>query len=97
MKYYSEITKKVYDTPVDLNKAEKAVREAEAKEKAKKEQLANERKNRANEIEVARKALHEAQKNYRDKLEAFCRDYGTFHYSVDTKEIPTLFDIFNLL
>lgn len=66
--------------------AEKEYDEAVAKEEARKENLAKERKARAAEVEEAYKAILEAQKCYREKLDAFVRDYGSFHMTLRTGE-----------
>ena len=75
---------KEYDEKVAQEKAaqEKALAEA----KAKKEQLAAVRKDRAAEVENAYKAILEAQKIYREKLDAFVKDYGSFHMTINTGE-----------
>lgn len=102
MKYFSEKTNKVYDTVEALNKAEFELKEAEnrakikaEREKAEKEKLAAERKSRAAEVEEARKQMLEAQKAYKEKLERFCRDYGAWHTSISTSDVPSLFDLFS--
>ena len=66
--------------------AEKEYDEAVAKEKERKENLAKERKERAKEVEDAFKAILEAQKAYNEKLDAFKRDYGSFHMTIKTGE-----------
>lgn len=99
MLYYSEITKKAYKTAEECTKAELAIKEAENIEKIKKERMAAQRKERAAEVETARKALTEAQNQYRKVLEAFIKDYGSYHYtetSVDNV-VPTLFDLWSKL
>lgn len=110
MKYFSEITRQYYDTEKSCLEAEFKVKEeqnrqkilkekAERKAKEKQEKLTAERKARAAEVEEARKAMTTAQTKYREVLEAFCKDYGTYHTSIsgeDVKKIiPSLFDIFN--
>ena len=87
MKYLSEVTKKVYDTVDELNAEEEKVlaarkeRElAEAEKKAKREE-------RAKEVEEALKLALEAQKEANEKLEAFCKDYGTFHTSLKNADM----------
>ena len=105
MRYFSDVTKKVYDSTEELLKAEQEVKleeqkklELEQKEKEKKEKMAAERKARAAEVEEARKAMVASQNHYKKVLEAFVRDYKSYHYTTtDTKEIPILFDIFNPL
>lgn len=103
MKYFSEKTNRVYDTVEELNKAEFKLKEEEnrkkiqaEREKAEKEKILAERKSRAAEVEAARKDMIEAQKVYKNVLTDFCKDYGTYHYSVENADsIPTLFNLFN--
>ena len=109
MKYFSEVTKKYYDTEKACLEDEFKVKEAQnlekirkerelAQAKEKQEKLAAERKARAAEVEEARKAADTARAKYAELLEAFCRDYHTFHLSLTgedaKKAIPTLFDFF---
>ena len=72
MKYYSEITKQVYDT-------EAACYAAERKEKSKTDQ----RKKAAEKVEEARKKLAEARNEYETVLADFCKKYGAYHTSID--------------
>ena len=107
MKYYGERTNKLYDTAEACEKAEFEAKEKEnlakiqkeralAEAKAKKEKDAAERKAMAEEVEVARKAMVDAQKAYREKLDAFINKYHTYHFSTSNPdEIPTLFDVFD--
>ena len=92
MKYYSSITKSLYDTEEACLKAEKEAKEAElkeraekervaAEEKAKKEERAAKRKVLAAEVEGKRKAMGNAQKEYRDAVEEFVNEFGSYHYS----------------
>lgn len=78
MKYYSEVTKKVYDTPELLEEAEKAVLEAN---KEKERKLA-ERAERAKEVENAFAEAQEARKKADELLSEFCKDYGSFHTTI---------------
>lgn len=111
MKYYSEKLQKLFDNADECQKAEFEAKEqenrerirkerAEREKKEKQEKLANERKIRANEVEAARQVMVDAQHKYRELLEAFTHDYGTFHLSLTgedaKKAIPTLFDLFDL-
>jgi len=86
MKILSEKTGKEYQTVEECVAAEKEFDEAVAKEKARKENLAKERKERAKEVEDAYKAILEAQKVYKDKVDEFVKDYGSFHMSIRTGE-----------
>jgi hypothetical protein len=82
MKYLSEVTNKAYDTVDELNAAEeKALTARKAQELAEAEKKAK-REARAKEVEEALKAALEAQKVANEKLQAFCKDYGTFHTSL---------------
>ena len=96
MKILSEKTNKYYATVDECLAAEKAFDEAEAKKKAETEKLNATRKARANEVEAAYKASQEAYKNYRDLLDAFVKDYGSFHMTVHTGNLNP-FDSFSQL
>ena len=104
VKIYSDKTNKFYNTVEEANRAEFELKEKENLEKIekerkerelkeKKEKAAAERKALATEVDEARKAYTAAQKAYREKLEKFCKQYGTYHYSTDNADdIPSLFD-----
>ena len=105
MRYYSDKTINLYSTVEELEKAEFALKEEEnrkkilkEREEAKKKELTEQRKVRAAEVEEARKAMVAAQKKYKDTLEAFVHDYGSYHFtSTKFDDVPLLFDIFNPL
>ena len=112
MKFYSEKLNKVFDTAEECQRAEFEVKEQENRErikreraereaKEKKEKILAERKAKAAEVKAAREAMIAAQSKYRETLEAFCDQFGTYHESVtgdDAKKIiPTLFNLFNPL
>lgn len=81
MKYFSDVTNKVYNTVEELNNEETKIIEArKAQEVAVAEKKAK-REARAKEVEEAIKVALEAQKAANDKLQDFCKDYGTFHTS----------------
>ena len=104
IRVYSDKTNKFYNTVEEANRAEFELKEKENLEKIqkerelalakeKKEKALAERKTAAEKVEAARKAYLEAQKAYRAELEAFCKQYGTYHYSTNNAdEIPSLFD-----
>lgn len=97
MKYWNEYTQKFYDNANDCLAAEREFVEKQNKEKIEKERKAAERKAAAEKVDAARKAMETAQSNYKKELEAFCKTYGTYHYSTNSADgIPHLFDIFNL-
>jgi hypothetical protein len=84
MKIFSEKTNQEYQSVEECLAAEKEFDEALAAKKAKEEKLAEARKSRAIEVEEAYKAILEAQKNYNEKLNAFIKDYGSFHMTLHT-------------
>lgn len=81
MKYYSDVTKRLYDSEKELVEAETKQKEAELAEKRKKEQLAENRKNRAKEVEQLMKDVLAAQKAYKEALYAFNKDFGPYHFT----------------
>lgn len=109
IKIYSDKTNRFYDSVEAANKAEFELKEQENREKIRKEREAlvakekkekevAERKAMAAEVEEARQAMIKAQQAYRDKLNAFCKRYGSYHVTLDKAEdFPTLFDFFNWL
>lgn len=98
MKYYSEVTGKTYDTEKECLSAEFKVKEEKNRETIRKQRLADQRKERAAEVESARKAMVESQKKYRDVLDAFIKDYKSYHYSsTNIDDVPTLFSFFDWL
>ena len=94
-KFYSDITKKIYDTEEDLEKDEKATEEKTALIKKEKEELAlarkasaDEIKNAAMKVNEAYKVLQDAQKNLVDKKRAFIDKYGSYHYTTTDPNDP---------
>lgn len=105
MKIISEKTNQEYSTveecvaaeeQYDKELAEKKAAEEKAlvEAKAKKEALMAARKDRAAEVEEAYKAILAAQKTYREKLDSFVKDYGSFHMTIKTGD-GNPFDLFN--
>ena len=77
MKYYSEVTKKMYDTEDALKTAEAA----EAKKKAEADLKSQQRASRAKEVEDAFKAAQAAFDKYTELRNKFVEDYGSYHMS----------------
>lgn len=93
MKYFSELTKHVYDTIEELESAEKVEQEkldAEAAKKAKRTEAAK-------AVEAAFDEANKAYKHANELLKEFTNTYGSFHMSVkDVDSSSSLFDaIFN--
>lgn len=95
MKFYSELTKKFYDSADACNTAEKEFNAAVAeKEKREKELKAN-RKARADEVSNAYKAVQAAEKNFHKLRDQFIKDYGSFHMTfTNTDEDEDVFSSF---
>lgn len=94
MKYVSEITGKAYNSEKECLEAEKVFVETEKKKKAAEEKKAAERTKRAKEVEEAYQTAVNANKAYRDVLNKFIDDYGSFHMTYsDTNNL--IDDVFN--
>jgi len=96
MKIFSEKTNKYYATVDECLEAEKKYDEAITVKEAEKKKLSETRKVRAKEVEDAYKARFEADKVYREKLNKFINDYGSFHMTFDT-EVEDSLNLFDLL
>lgn len=107
MKYYSEVTKTLFDDEKALKEAEaKVEKERQEKEIAVKKK-ADERTARAKEVEAAYEAFCEAQKvatekrkAYQNLLEAFLADYKQYHATIRSGSSlidDMLFDFFRML
>ena len=93
MKYFSEITEKVYDTQEELETAEKEVLD---EQKAQEEKLTK-RAERAKEVEAAYAKAAEEKEQADELLNEFLKDYGSFHTTVKkpVKKINIFDDWFN--
>lgn len=67
--------------------ADKAYDEMVAEEEARKEKLKADRATRAKEVEDAFKAIAAANKNYQDLLNAFVKDYGSYHCTISDCDV----------
>lgn len=80
MKYYSELTKKMYDTEDELNSAESEMKSRQT-----------ERGEAAKKVEDALKKVADDRKEAERLLEEFTEKYGAFHTSIKD---PTTFKSF---
>jgi Mg2+ and Co2+ transporter CorA len=80
MKFYSEVTGNVYDTPEALNEAEAEALEVQKQEEDKKQKRAE----RAKEIEAVSKEIFELQQKKNELINQFIEDYGAFHQTIRT-------------
>ena len=86
MKYLSEVNGKIYDSEAELLKAEKEIADRKAKEAEEKAKKEATRKERAEEVEKAIQELAEADERANKLIREFVKDYGSFHYSISTKD-----------
>lgn len=94
MKYYSETLDKLFESEKELQQAEKNAIEAEAKKKELEEVKRRERAEDAKEVEIALKNLRKAEDEYHEKLNAFIKKYGYYHYtSHDARDFPSAFSL----
>lgn len=104
MKFYSELIDKVYDTEKDCMKAEQEYKQAlEAKKREEETKKLAEKKKQekraaaAKNVEAKREAMTNAQREYREELEKFCKEYGSYHFTTNSFDgIPHLFEFFGL-
>ena len=101
MKFYSEKTKKFYDTYDECVKVEDEILKKERAEAERKAKLEKNRASAAKEVEAAFKAVNEAVKKRDKLLEEFVKNYGSFHMTLDGSDSDSdmfrLSDLFNLL
>lgn len=80
MKYYSDLTKKLYETEKDLQKAEIELTKSKA-----------DRAEKAKEVTEAIKAANEASKKANEMLSAFVKEYGSFKTTLTDKDVDASF------
>ena len=83
MKYYSEITRKTYDSAEACEKAEAEVEAARAKEV----------EDAYQSYLDAQKVANEKNKEYKKLLDAFLKDYGYYHSTIKLG-VPSVNDLF---
>mgnify|MGYP000154023713 CR=1 FL=1 len=96
MRYYSDVTKQIYESEKELNQAE--FKAAQAKENARKtkEKESAERKKAAAEVQEAYAKARVANAHASKVLADFCDKYGSYHFSVDGSEDSELNDLVSL-
>lgn len=86
MKFYSEVLKEMFDTAEACATAEAEHAKAKAEKEALAKAKAEERKARAKEVEEAYNAKVAAEKQFKEKLSAFCKDFGPYHMTIKNPE-----------
>lgn len=82
MKFYSDDLQKLFDSVEELNTAEAKYKKEQEESTKRKKKLAEERKARAHEIEVAYKEATEANKKLNKLRSQFIEDYGSYHMTI---------------
>ena len=85
MKFYSEITKKLYDSKDELVKAEVAATKAKS-----------DREVKAKEVTELLKAANEATKKANDALREFIKEYGSFKTTIKSEDTGVRSDFWDL-
>ena len=97
MKYYSEITEKLYDDKKSLIADEMTVKQAQEDAAAKAKALEEEKQARHEEVEKAYAIAEEKYTEANKLLQAYLKDYGTFtsknHISNNHNYIIDWFDL----
>jgi len=81
MKFYSELTKKLYDSQADLQTAEENLKNAEAIKKKKDMEAKLKRAEDVKKVNQALAEEKEAQRKANKALQDFVKKYGYFHTS----------------
>lgn len=79
MKYYSDLTKKLYDTAEACAEEEAALLKKRQEEEAAAAKKSQERKARAEAIDASYEKMVAAQKEYSQLVSDFVKDYGAYH------------------
>ena len=92
VKIYSDVTKKFYDDEAAALKAEEEVKARAEEKTARRKQMADIVDAKRTEYEQARKACKQAHDEYYEVLGNFCKEYGSYHYTITGKDLDTTFD-----
>ena len=94
MKYYSDLTHKLYDTTKALEADEFEIKQAEEIKRKAKEEAERKAKEVKENRAAAAKEVEEAYKVYMKKLNDFCEKYGAFHMTLKGDDIGSFFKLF---
>lgn len=96
MRYYSDVTKQIYESEKELNQAEFKVAQAKENARKAKEKESAERKKAAVEVQEAYAKAKAANVHASKVLADFCDKYGSYHFSIDGSEDSELNDLVSL-
>ena len=92
VKIYSDVTKKFYNDEAAALKAEEEAKKAQDERVTRRKQMADTVDAKRTKYEQARKAYEKAREEYHNALNNFCKEYGTYHYTMTDKNIEDFFD-----
>ncbi len=95
MRYYSEITKKFYDSEQDCCAAETKFTEEKKRQELETKKKEAQRKDDAKIVNDAYAALKEAEKKYLQERNNFIEKYGYYHCSYSSKDGNSIVDFFS--
>lgn len=87
MKYYSEETKKFYESVEDCEEAEAEFKKEKEEKLAAEEAKVAARKEAAHDVQIKQEAFLKAKEEYCEALKDFCCKYGAYHTSLSWKDI----------
>ena len=93
MKFYSELPQHFYESEDACKQSDSQFNKDLAAKNSKEKALKAERKQRAEEVNDAYKAIKEAEKHYCELSDQFVKDYGSFNMTV-TETGSVFFDAF---
>ena len=102
MRIISDVLGKEFTSVEDCQAAEAEYAKQLAEKEAKKQELASQRKERAAEIEESYKKVIEARNEYNKLVDAFVKDFGSYHLTVKGHGSPFAItdswfdDVFNI-
>lgn len=91
VKIYSDVTKKFYDDEAAALKAEEEVKARAEEKTARRKQMADTVEAKRTEYEQAREACGKAREEYYVVLNNFCKEYGSYHYTITDKDLDNPF------
>lgn len=91
VKIYSDVTKKFYDDEAAALEAEEEVKARTEEKTARRKQMADTVDEKRTACDKARIAYEKAREEYHEALDKFCKEYGSYHYTMTDKDIADFF------
>ncbi len=94
MRFYSDKLNSLYNSEDELLQAEKTFDEKERQKEVERKAQSEKRAERAKDVETARKAMIEARKAYAKAVNDFAKEFGSYHTSITSVELPDFLYLF---